>query len=269
MGVSENSYALITGASKGLGKALAIELARRKFNVLLAALPNEGLSFLCKHIKDEYAVDAAFFETDLTKKEGLLKISQWVKDNYNVSILINNAGFGGTMPFDCTSIDYLDNMVNLNVKAPVLLTHQLLPILKNHECSYILNVSSMFSCSPIGYKTIYPATKSFLYYFSRGLAEELKENKVTVCVVHPGPMKTNVDVRKRISCHGFFGRLGLLRVEEVARIAISKMFRGKHVIVPGFVNYFNWLLLNVFPNSIKAPLLSKNVKREIHTEANT
>ncbi len=264
---SNTNYALITGASRGLGKALAFELAGRKVNVLLVALPNEGLSYLCKQIKDEFGVDSDYLEADLTKREDIFRIKGWVTEKYyKVNILINNAGVGGTMAFKESSIDYLENIIDLNIRALVLLIHQLLPELKRHDNAYILNVSSMLSFSPIGYKTIYPASKSFIYYCSRGLNEELKKSGISVSVLHPGPMKTNADVRKRIGRQGLFGKMGLLSVEKVAIIAVSKMFKRKPVIVPGFGNYINWFFLKVFPDSIKVSVLSKKVLRETKTQ---
>ncbi len=262
----ESVYALITGASKGLGKALAFELAGRKINVLLISLPGEGLSYLCEQIKDEFGVKSDYLEADLTKKEDISRITGWVSANYKVDILINNAGVGGTMVFDKSGIDYLENIINLNIRALVLLTRQLLPGLRTHHNAYVLNVSSMLSFSPIGYKTIYPASKSFIYYFSRGLNEELKGSGISVSVLHPGPMRTNVDVRKRIRRQGFFGKMGLCSVEEVAATAVRRMFKRKPVIVPGFGNYINWFLLKALPDSIKTSVLSNKVRREIQTQ---
>ncbi len=266
MSGSNSIYALITGASRGLGKAFAYELAGRKVDLLLVSLPGEGLNNLCKQLTDKFGVDSDYLEADLTKINDISKIVDWVSREYRVNILINNAGTGGTMPFDKTDVDYLENIIDLNIRALVLLTHKLLPELRSHDKAYILNVSSMFSFSPIGYKTIYPASKSFVYYFSRGLNEELKGSGISVSVLHPGPIRTNFDVRNRIGKQGFFGKLGLYSAEGVASISVNRMFKRKPVIIPGLGNYINWFLLKAFPDSIKASVLSKRVKREIKTQ---
>lgn len=87
--------------------------------------------------------------------------------------------------------------------ATSLLTHQLLPNLQKSSKAYVLNVSSLAAFSPIGYKTVYPASKAFIHSFSRGLYQELKDTNVFVSVVNPGPMKTNAEVSRRIEEQGF------------------------------------------------------------------
>ncbi len=256
-------YALVTGASRGLGRSFAIELARRKKNVLLVALPDDGLPELCEQLNTSYRVKCSYFETDLTLRENIDKLVEWAVTNFRINILINNAGMGGSMEFELAEKDYLDNMISLNIRALTLITHQLLPELKSHTRSWILNVSSMASFSPIGYKTIYPASKVFVLYFSRGLYQELKSTGVFVSVVHPGPMKTNRHVTKRINLHGFFGRIGLLTTEYVACKSIELLFKGKPVIILGWWNHFSWLVMKTVPIWIRLPVITKKVKKEL------
>ncbi len=259
-------YALVTGASRGLGRAFAIELAQKQINVLLVALPGDGLPELCEYLKKIYGIKCDYFETDLTEHDSIAKLTGWARDNYSINILINNAGMGGSKEFEHAEAEYLDNMISLNIRALTLITHQLLPELKSHKKAWILNVSSMASFSPIGYKTIYPATKVFVLYFTRGLYQELKGTGVFVSVVHPGPMKTNVQVTKRIKSHGFFGKFGLLTPEYVAARSINKLFRHKSLIIIGWLNNLSWLVLKTVPIWIRLPLITKQVKKTLPTQ---
>ena len=255
-------YALVTGASKGLGKAFALELASRGINVHLVALEGEGLSELCAYIKNRYMVEADYLEINLRDTKAVHRIADWVSKT-DVHILINNAGVGGTMFFELAGYDYLEAIISVNIRALSLLTYLLLPNLRRHTKAYILNVASMASFSPMAFKTVYPASKSFVYSFSRCLNEELKDTNVSVSVLHPGPMKTNPEVSKRIETQGHWARLGVQSPEEVADNAIRKLFRDKPIIIPGYMNKINWLLMKIIPIGIRIPLISRIIKREI------
>jgi uncharacterized protein len=258
-------YALVTGASKGLGKAFTIELAKRGINVLLVALPDDGLPELCGDLEKNYQVKCHYFETDLTSKNCIDELINWAAGRYSINILINNAGMGGSREFELAEKDYLDKMISLNIRALTLITHQLLPELKSHPRSYILNVASMASFTPMGYKTIYPASKVFVLYFSRGLFQELKGTGVFVSVVNPGPMKTNKHVIKRINKLGTFGTIGLLSPEYVASRSIDQMFKGKPVIILGWLNRLSWLAMRTVPAWIRLPYVTKRMKKAITT----
>lgn len=257
-------YALITGASQGLGKALARELASRNFNLLLVSLKDEGLPTLCASLEAGYSIDARYFETDFREKESVYEVARWAGTFPRVSILINNAGLGGTRSFDAASPDYLDTIIQVNVRATSILTRLMLPQLRENPRAFILNVASMASFSPFAYKTVYPASKAFVYSFSRGLSQELRNSNVFVSVIHPGPIKTNAEVTARIEKQGIFGKMGLVPVEKLARIAITRLFKRDSLILPGFMNKVNWLLMNLLPNAWKLVLLSRAVKKEIN-----
>lgn len=149
-----------------------------------------------------------------------------------------------------------------------MLTHQLLPLLKRHKQAWVLNVSSMASFSPIGYKTVYPASKVFILNFSRGLFEELKNSGVFVSVVHPGPMRTNEDTTRRIEKQGFWGRIGLLSPEDMAKRSLDQLFKKDTLILVGWMNKINWLLMKTIPVGIRLPVITKIVKRELPVRLN-
>lgn len=254
--------ALITGASQGLGRAFAAELAKRKTNLILVSLPNENLASLAAQLAD-FQIIVHYFETDLSLRENVESLAQNINKNFQVNILINNAGRGGTRRFETAEPNYLDGVLQLNITATVLLTRLLLPNLRQQKQAHILNVSSMAAFSPIGYKTVYPASKAFIRHWSLGLREELRGDEVSVSVVYPGPMATNTDASQRIEKQGFKGKIGLVSPEEVARIALRRMFKGKATIIPGFMNKLTRLLMALLPNWLKIPLISRAIKKEL------
>jgi len=262
----KTQYALITGASQGLGKAFAYELAQRGINCILVGLPHQDLMALAAHLSKSYAIDCHFYETDLTEKSNILALTTWVNEQFNVFLLINNAGIGGSKRFEEADLNYIDNMIQLNVAAPVLLTHQLMKNLGNQKQSYVLNVSSMAAFSPIGYKTVYPASKTFIHHFTRGLYQEKIDSNIFFSVVNPGPMRTNQDVSSRIDRQNFLARLGIQSPERVAFLSVRQLFRKDTMIMLNFMNGFNWMLMKIVPIWLRLPIITRMVKKEL--EAN-
>jgi|GEM_PF-128328 len=257
------AFTLITGASSGLGKEMAIECAAQGMNVILVALPGRNLEVLCELLQKEYGVIARYYERDLTQREEIQLMVEDVLSNYRVNFLINNAGMGGTSPFGESSPEFLEKIIRLNITAVSLLTRLLLSELKQHPKAHIINVSSMAAFSPFPYKTVYPASKAFIASFSRSLGEELKGTSVKVSVLHPGPILTNPDVIVRIIRQGRNGKRGLLPARILARKAIDGARKGKHVIVPGLTNKLNRLMMTSLPATIIVPILAKAMTREI------
>lgn len=257
---NNETYALITGASRGLGKAFALELAKKNTNLILVSLPGENLRELAEEIKT-YGIDAISHETDLTNKENLLGLARWINENFELSVLINNAGIGGTGKFTEVEVEMLDQMIQLNIRATAILTHQLLPNLLRQAKAYVLNVSSLAALSPIAYKTIYPASKIFIHNFTRGLQQEFADSGVSFSVVNPGPMETNGDVAASIEKNGFWAKIIHLYPQQVATVTLRKMFEGDKVITLSWLHSLSLLLLKM-PTGIKMPLLSRIFKKE-------
>lgn len=260
---TRGNFALITGSSRGLGLEIARELARRKFNLLLVALKGEGLHELSAGLSTEFGVKVCYREADLAEPQAVFEVASWAMEKGSVRVLVNNAGIGGTRSFEKATAGYIDNIIQLNIRATSLLTRLLLPALKQSGEAFILNVSSMASFSPVAYKTVYPASKAFIWSFSRGLHEELKDTGVFVSVVHPGPMKTNADVTRRIEKQKIFGRMGLLSPEKTAWITVDGLLKRDALIIPGFLNKVNWLMIQIVPVWLRLSLLSRVIRREL------
>lgn len=242
-------YALITGASSGIGKALAFELARRKINVLLVALPNTGLSDVVKHLGDTFDIVSHGIELDLTIAQAPAILHSWcVKNHFEVNILINNAGFGNLCSFEQTDPMLISSMINLNSKAMVMLTHQFIPDLKKFDKSYILNVGSLASFMPIPNKSVYAATKSFVYAFSYALRLELEPHGISVSCLCPGATLTSTHVNEGISKLKV-GKNFIQLPESVAHTAVDGMMKNKFRIIPGWHNRILYFIRQVLPET--------------------
>lgn len=261
--IAKDSFAVITGAGKGLGKAFAEELAGRGINVILVSLPDENLSDVCSHLSEKYGIIAKYYECTLNSSDEINDLVCWIRENFKVSILINNAGVGGTGKFHQLDIAHIDNMILLNIRATTWLIHKLLPLLEENEESYILNVSSMASFSPIGYKSVYAASKVYIEYLSKGLDREFRELKIHVASLHPGPIPTSESIQKRLNKTSNFGKMGTKSASFVAKKAIQEMFAKKKMIVVGSGNKFHLGLMSILPPKLVTYILTKGIKREL------
>ena len=260
---STETYTVITGASMGLGKEMAIECARRGKNLILVALPGRNLKQLCGELELEFGIKAECKECDLTDEHELEVLCSQIISEYSIDQLINNAGVGGAARFDEASVESLDRIIHLNIRATTILTRFLLPELKSHPRALIMNVASVAAFGALPYKTIYPASKAFIYSFSRSLSKELRKTSVKVVVIAPGPMITNPDVALRIIKQGALCRIGLLTAGQVSRLAISGAELGKEVIVPGIMNRLNRFLIRWTPEALRLSIMERVLRKEL------
>ena len=250
-------YTLITGASRGIGEAMARYCAAKKMNLTLVARTKEKLQELAYKLSEEYSVDVKVHIADLTEQDVALKLYNWCKANsISIDLLINNVGIGLYGRFEELSIDEQLKLVQINQIAMVTLTHQFLPMLKEHPQSYILNVASTASYQPIPYMSMYAATQSFILSFSLAIRNELKRNNIHVSCLCPGPTATD-----------FFDRSGLeslpvnsheikMTSEEVAEFAIEGMLDDVAEIIPGISNTIGAYFSKLFPNNLVVKTVS-------------
>jgi short-subunit dehydrogenase len=257
------TYTLITGASGGLGKEFAIQCARMGRPIILLALPGSNIRSVATNIQIEYDVDVQVFEFDLTDQWQLKAHLQDIMQRFPIDFLINNAGIGGTSAITGTSLERIDQIIQVNVRSTVMLTHLLIPHLLKNKSSYILNVSSMAAFTPIAYKTVYPASKAFISSFSWGLREELAGTGLSVSVLYPGPIMTNSNTTRRIISQGRKGKMGLVSATAIARIALQKTLARQPVIIPGVMNRINHFIMGLLPVALKLKIVSREVKKEM------
>ena len=257
------NYALITGASEGLGKFLAIECAKRQMNLVLVALQDSGLHCLENYLVKTFHVDVFCIEADLSKEEDCNRVYDQVKrEKISVSVLINNAGMGGTFSFSERDGAYYSKLISLNVTAPTLLCRLFLDDLKKNAPSYIMNVGSLAGMFDFAKKQVYGGTKSYLLSFSRSLRRDLKKDGVSVSNLSPGGMNTSwrLTMENRMM-RTWISRESIMEPSDVAAIGIRKMFQGKELIITGFWNRFLLFLHRVFPKRIKEGLMNYQAAR--------
>ena len=228
-------HALVTGASQGLGRAIAEELARRGHNLLLVSLPGTGLPELSDSLAGRYSIMARFVETDLMRSEAPAELLEFARANHmGIDILVNNVGIGHGGAIGDYSDSAIEESVFLNMRCTTLMTNTFKDELCSRDMAYILNIGSFGGFMPLPYKSVYSATKSYIFNFSLAVREELRSQGVSVSVAMPGGIITNGRVRERVNKLGPLGKLNALEPDEAARYLIDRMFRGRSVIIPGF-----------------------------------
>src|SRR4030095_2734715 len=260
--MNNRSYTLITGASKGFGKALAIECASRGMNLILVALQGEDLFNLAEDIKLTYTVDVIAIEKDLCEDGACYELFELVSAlGLKVNMLINNAGIGSTELFKDGSLADYEKQIRLNVLAATMITRFFINVLRRNAPSYILNVGSLASFFSLAKKQVYGATKSYICYFSKSLRRELKGANVFVSVVCPGGMYTNTSVQETIKTGGYISRAAAMKPEDVAPVAIDGLLRKKEVIVPGKINRTIVFLDRILPRFVVRFFEVRTMKR--------
>lgn len=257
-----DGFALITGASRGIGKAFAEKCAALGFNLALVALAGEDLPDLAIELAGRYKVDVKTLETDLSNMDAVDVVMDWVKrENLRITMLVNNAGLGSVGPFAETDQRKHSAMLTLNMQTPYFLMRRLLPMLIQQKQAYVINISSQASFYPIPYKGTYSASKSFLTYISLSTEYELRGTNVHVCVVCPSGVMTSPIIRERIATAGPLSRAVALEPEEVVSITMKKAFKKKRFIVPGKLNRLSYYATLLTPDFVRMAFIAKKLKK--------
>lgn len=222
-------YAVVTGASKGIGREIAVLLAKKGYKLVLVSRSESEL----KQLAEEFKNDTRYLAIDLSEIGAAKKVADFCH-NLPVSILVNNAGYGLWGNFEDEDVQQLLNMVQLNVNAVIELTFYLLPQLKKQP-SYILNISSTAAYQAVPTLAVYAATKAFVLSFSRALRIELKDSVAVSCLC-PGPTNTGFAKRAGMDALADLAEKFNMQPHEVAKIGVEGMFQSKAEIVPGLLN---------------------------------
>ena len=251
-------YTLITGASKGIGKSMAMECAKMHQDLILAALPDDGLECVAQEIANEYSVDVKTYPLDVTNRKEVEAFYEWCKNHkLAVNVLINNAGMGLQGQFCILTLEENLQMMNLNMQSMVTLTHTFIPMLKEQKESYILNVGSLASYLKFPYKAVYSGTKNFVLAFSDALRQELKNTSISVSCLCPGPTMTNHLVAARTEEQGLKAKLLIKSASFVAEAGVEGLFKGKRTIIPGKFNRLLIFLIKHLPSSTSTRVAEK------------
>lgn len=238
--------ALITGASSGIGRDMARELAIRSYDLVLVARNREPLDKLKIEFEEKYHVNVKIVVMDLMIEENCRKLHE---ENREINILVNNAGFGVFGEFIDTNLQKELDLIKTNIMAVHILTKLYLQDMVTRDEGRILNVSSIAGNMPGPLMCAYYASKAYVLRLSEGIREELNKKKshVKISVLQPGPVNTNFN-----NVAGVKFNLSSKSSEYVARYSIQKFLKGKFNIVPGFTIKCAKFLAKITPNFIVA-----------------
>ena len=246
------AYALVTGASKGIGLAIAEQFARRKTDLLLVARSEGQLQEAATRIASQYGVKASYYVLDLAKPGAAKELFDHCQaKKYDIATLVNNAGYGLSGPFEKHSLAEHTSMMAVNMTALVELTYLFLPQLRQQTKAYILNIGSSAAYQAVPGLSLYAASKSFVLQFSRGLHQELRRSSVSVTCVCPGSTDTDFANRAQI---GEKGRKAAEKVnmtpEDVAKQAVDATLAGQTELVTGLLNKAGKLMAWLLPKGL-------------------
>jgi uncharacterized protein len=244
-------YALVTGAAKGIGRAIAEELAKKGYRLLLLDFDKETLSQTADTIRKRYDLPVYTLHQDLSHPDAVQNITEWSRPfHHELNVVVNNAGYGLNGAFEQIPIAEQLNIIDVNVKAQLQIAYAFIPVLKKFNKSYLLNVGSTTCYQSVPYLSIYAASKAFVISFTRSLRYELRNSPISVSCLSPGSTDTDFVNRARMGEHvRHTAERFNMTAETVAKTAIKGLFKGKAEIVPGFTNKLNAFLPKFFPKS--------------------
>jgi uncharacterized protein len=253
---------LITGASGGIGEAFARALAKEKHNLVLVARSADKLGALCGELEKKHAVKAHPVALDLTAAEADRKLfEETERGGFEIEWLINNAGFGSFGYFSENERERELQMIDLNIRALVALTHRYLEKMRERKSGVIINVSSTASFQPLPFMATYAATKAFVTSFTEAVAEENRPFGIIVQNLCPGATET-----------GFFDAAGMkepVKVkgtqtpEQVVAAALDGVRNRRSTVVSGWANYVGAVFGNLAPDW----LVTRTVARVLRSKA--
>src|SRR5947208_11794792 len=247
----DDCNALITGASAGIGREFARQIAGHVRSMILIARREERLAELCDELQQQHPyLVVQIRQVDLADLAQLHELMEWLgRERIDVNVLVNNAGLGDSGPFATSDPIRNEQMTLVNVVALTSLTRHLLPHMIAKRHGGILNVSSSAGFLPIPGDGVYAATKAYVTSFSEALRAELRGTGVSVCALCPGPVQTEFqEVARR---QGVQPRLGpkfvVVPVEQVVRDALAALESDQPLVIPGFAMKFVMFLSRLMP----------------------
>lgn len=245
-------WALVTGATGGLGRAFCAALARRGYSLVLTARDHDALASLAAGLEAAHAISTHVVAIDLADPSGCEQLKREVDARgIAVETLVNNAGFGVHGRFASQPLDRLTGMVDVNIRALTELTRLFADDMARRGGGHILLVSSTAAFQPIPGYAVYAATKSYVLSLGYALHEELRRKKVVVTVLCPGPTETHFWSRAKHRLNPVTARM-LMQPEPVVEAGLAALYRGRHGIVTGASNNIVTFLSRLFPRVLLA-----------------
>jgi len=260
--------ALVTGASAGIGAAIATELAKRKHNLVLVARRKQRLDEIAHELSSRHGVRVETLGSDLSKAASRARLPGRIDSlNLQVDVLINNAGFATGGPFHESDTERELEQLRVLVEAPVHLTSALLPGMVERKRGAILNVASTAGMQPLPYSTGYSAAKAYVLTFSEALHYEVKGQGVTITALAPGPVATEFwgiagwQVATGQSFDQAVPRPAMITAEQAARAGVEGLEAGRRVVVPALPVRLAMETSRYVPHIVKLPLIERVMRR--------
>lgn len=261
MNSSNRPVALVTGASSGIGAALARELARNGHDLMLSARSFAPMEALAEELR-QLGGAAAIVVADLSRQEGVASLLHEIETRgLDIDVLINNAGLGRFARFDRTDALRIGEMMQVNVVALTDLTRALLPAMQARRRGRIMLVASTASFIPCPNAAVYAATKAYVRSFGEALAEELRGSGVTVNVLCPGTTATNFFDVAGGTVNGVQAKR-MMSAEDVAKIGVAGMLRGERVTIAGLANRVLAFAATHTPHFLTLPATAKMLAQD-------
>jgi uncharacterized protein len=243
----QKQRALITGASSGIGRELAMEFAANGFDLVLVARSRDKLEQLAADLAARHSVQADVLCADLSDEKQVQHVhDETTRQKWTIDVLVNNAGFGVLDRFQNVPVDRTLQMIAVNVSALTHLTRLYLPDMLARGRGRILNVASTASFQPGPNVAEYFATKAYVLSLSEALWMELRGSGVTVTALAPGPTRTEFGAQAHIAHTPLF-RFTSMEAQAVARAGFRATMAGRRLVVPGFTNKLTTLSAKIWP----------------------
>jgi short-subunit dehydrogenase len=247
---------VITGATQGIGKALAAEFARTGQTLVLVARDEAKLTATARALEQDHGVDVRLVAGDLSTREGCADLEGALRRfGLYADILVNNAAIMTAGFFQDSDRDEVTELVDLDVRAVVDLTRRFLPGMLARGRGGVLNVASVEGFFPVPYQATYAAAKAFVLSFTRAIAYETMGTKVRVSALAPGAVATTMHAKAGAEYARYVQLFPVMTPEDVARIGYRKFMRGKRIIVPGWFNRACIFLRRFAPDFALVPLV--------------
>lgn len=251
-------YALITGASSGIGLALAEALARRGRNLILVARQRDALESIACELTQRFGVEVLFSACDLSEPLQLSGLLQELEQaDRQIELLVNNAGIGTAGAFLKQDWSREQQLIEVNILALTRLCHALGQRMLQQGGGQILNVASVASFQPGPWMSNYYASKAFVLSFSEGLREELKEHGIQVSVLCPGPTRSAFFRNAQIKSAKLERSSLMMSCEEVALLTVQALEKNRAIIIPGWRNKLMAYWPRLVPRALVRRLVGK------------
>jgi len=254
-----NKYALITGATTGIGYELAKLFAQDNYNLVIVARSQDDLESKAQEFKQNYGVEVITIAKDLFKREEAFALCEEVsRRGVQVDVLVNDAGQGIYGLFQDNDIDRELDIIELNISSTVIITKHFVKEMIARNSGKILNLASIASETPGPYQVVYHGTKAFVLSFSEGLRSELKDTDITVTALQPGPTDTDFFNKADMNdSKAVQDKDSLSDPADVAKDGYEALMAGKDKVVSGFKNKVQMALGNIIPDSMLAEQTKK------------